>query len=127
MLPVAGMPTWSGLGVETQKIDLIWKAFFLNFSILIPNHVIMCGRYIEVQKVEAIEKRFNVKAPEGLDYQPGYNISPGQKAPVITNERPDELQMFQFGLTPFWSKKPMYLFNAQIGRASCRERVCHRV
>jgi len=73
----------------------------------------MCGRYIEVQKVGTIEKRFNVTAPQGLDYRPGYNISPGQRAPVITNERPGELQVYQFGLTPFWSKKPMYLFNAR--------------
>jgi len=73
----------------------------------------MCGRYIEVQKVETIEKRFNVRAPEGLDYQARYNISPGDGAPVITNEKPDELQIYQFGLTPFWSKKPMYLFNAR--------------
>ena len=73
----------------------------------------MCGRYIEVQKVETIEKRFNVKASEDFDYQPGFNISPGQKAPVITNEKPGELQTYRFGLTPFWSKKPMYLFNAR--------------
>ena len=73
----------------------------------------MCGRYIEVQKVETIEKRFNVKAPNGLDYRPGYNISPGEKAPVITNEQPDALQVYRFGLTPFWSKKQMYLFNAR--------------
>ncbi len=73
----------------------------------------MCGRYIEVQKVETIEKRFNVQAPAGLDYQPGYNISPGRYAPVITNEKPDQLQVFRFGMTPFWSKKPMYLFNAR--------------
>jgi putative SOS response-associated peptidase YedK len=73
----------------------------------------MCGRYIEVQKVEVIEKRFNVKVPDDVGYKPSYNISPGQQAPVITNENPDELQMYQFGLTPFWSKKPMYLFNAR--------------
>jgi putative SOS response-associated peptidase YedK len=73
----------------------------------------MCGRYIEVQKVEVIEKRFNVRAPEDIGYHPGYNISPGKKAPVITSEKPDQLQMYQFGLTPFWSKKPMYLFNAR--------------
>jgi putative SOS response-associated peptidase YedK len=73
----------------------------------------MCGRYIEVQKVEVLEKRFHVTVSEDMDYKPSYNISPGQFAPVITNERPNELQMFQFGLTPFWSKKPMYLFNAR--------------
>ena len=73
----------------------------------------MCGRYIEVQKIEVIEKRFNVKAPDNIDYKPSYNISPGQVAPVITSEKPDTLQMYQFGLTPFWSKKPMYFFNAR--------------
>ncbi len=73
----------------------------------------MCGRYIEVQKVEVIEKRFNVKVPDDVGYKPSYNISPGQLAPVITNENPNQLQMYRFGLTPFWSKKPMYLFNAR--------------
>ena len=73
----------------------------------------MCGRYIEVQKAEVIEKRFNVTVPEDIGYKPSYNISPGQFAPVITDHHPNVLQMFQFGLTPFWSKKPMYLYNAR--------------
>lgn len=73
----------------------------------------MCGRYILVQKIEVIEKRFNVSAPEDFDYRPGYNISPGQYAPVITNKDPRKLSLMQFGMTPFWAKKPMYLFNAR--------------
>lgn len=73
----------------------------------------MCGRYILVQKLEEIEKRFNVTAPESFDYKPSYNISPGQYAPVITSENPRELTVAQFGMTPFWAKKPMYLFNAR--------------
>lgn len=73
----------------------------------------MCGRYIEVQKAEVIEKRFNVTVPEDVGYKPSYNISPGKFAPVITDHHPNVLQMFQFGLTPFWSKKPMYLYNAR--------------
>jgi len=73
----------------------------------------MCGRYILVQKIEEIEKRFNVKAPELFEYRPSYNISPGQFAPVITNENPQELNLLQFGMTPFWAKKPMYFFNAR--------------
>ncbi len=71
----------------------------------------MCGRYILVQKVDLIEKRFNVKA--GFCWEPHYNISPGSLAPIITSEHPNRLQLFTFGLTPFWSKKPMYLFNAR--------------
>lgn len=73
----------------------------------------MCGRYILVQKIEVIEQRFNIKVSEGLEYAPNYNISPGSYAPVITDDNPKTLSLLQFGLTPFWAKKPMYLFNAR--------------
>ena len=73
----------------------------------------MCGRYVLVQKVELIEKRFNVKAPEGFNYKPSYNIAPGSQAPVITNENPTQLELFRFGMTPFWAKKPLLLINAR--------------
>jgi putative SOS response-associated peptidase YedK len=73
----------------------------------------MCGRYILVQKLEVLEKRFNVTAPEGFTYVPAYNISPGKMAPVISDDQPRQLSLYQFGMTPFWAKKPMYLFNAR--------------
>lgn len=73
----------------------------------------MCGRYVLVQKAEIIEKRFNVNLPDGFEWKASYNISPGSMAPVITSENPRELQLFRFGMTPFWAKKPMYLFNAR--------------
>jgi putative SOS response-associated peptidase YedK len=73
----------------------------------------MCGRYVLVQKIELIEQRFNVKAPEGLEYRPNYNIAPGSRAAVITNENPRELSLLRFGMTPFWAKKPMMLINAR--------------
>jgi len=73
----------------------------------------MCGRYVLVQKVEVLEKRFNVKAPPGLLFEPNVNVGIGDSAPVITDAAPHELQSFVFGLTPFWAKKPMYLFNAR--------------
>ena len=34
-------------------------------------------------------------------------------APVITGDKPNELQFSQFGMTPSWAKKRMYLFNAR--------------
>ncbi len=74
----------------------------------------MCGRYVVVSKVEVIEKRFNVTVPElPLNVLPSFNIGPGSLAPVITNDQPTKVQFFQFGLTPFWAKKKMYLFNAR--------------
>ena len=66
-----------------------------------------------VQQVETLEKRFNVTAPEGFRFEPRYNIGPGTYAPVISSEDPKSLQLYQFGMTPFWAKKPMYLFNAR--------------
>ncbi len=73
----------------------------------------MCGRYVLVQKVEIIEQRFNVTADSSLKWKPNYNIGPGVFAPVITSEHPKVLQLMQFGMTPFWAKKKMYLFNAR--------------
>jgi putative SOS response-associated peptidase YedK len=73
----------------------------------------MCGRYILVQKLELLEKRFNVSAPDGMEWKASYNLSPGQMAPVITSSNPRQLQLFRFGMTPFWAKKPMYLINAR--------------
>lgn len=75
----------------------------------------MCGRYVLVQKIEVIEQRFNVTAPNHFDWKPNYNIGPGTYAPVITSENPKELQLFQFGLTPFWFKETIScIFKKQI-------------
>jgi putative SOS response-associated peptidase YedK len=71
----------------------------------------MCGRYIVVDTVEAIEKRFNVRGEMQLEMN--YNLGPGQMAPVITDANPRELQMFLFGMSPSWAKKQMYLCNAR--------------
>ena len=73
----------------------------------------MCGRYTVVTKIDALEKRFGVKASEDLQFEPNVNISPGNLAPVITDKDPDQLQLFSFGFSPFWAKKRMYLFNAR--------------
>jgi len=70
----------------------------------------MCGRYILTETVEILEKRFNVTVPESVQINPSFNISPGKFAPVITNERPEVIQLYRFGLTPFWSKKSSMLF-----------------
>jgi len=73
----------------------------------------MCGRYVSVSKVKTIEKRFNVVAPQPVQYIPNTNISHGNLAPVITNVSPKELQFFQFGFTPSWAKKQSYIVNAR--------------
>lgn len=73
----------------------------------------MCGRFILIQKLKKLEQRFEVQAPPELDFTPSYNIAPGKKSLVITSEKPDSLQAYRFGMTPFWAKKAMLLINAR--------------
>ena len=73
----------------------------------------MCGRYVVISKLKTIEKRFNVRASAPDLFGPMSNISIEDKAPVITNEDPQQIKMYEFGLTPSWAKKKMYLFNAR--------------
>jgi len=73
----------------------------------------MCGRYVTVTKVKEIEQRFAVTAPFPELLVQNANLSVGQLAPVITSEKPNELQFYQFGLTPSWAKKNMYVINAR--------------
>ncbi len=73
----------------------------------------MCGRYILVQKVEVLEKRFNCAFQDASGYMPSYNICPGQSAVILTYEDGNTLRMSRFGLTPFWSKKNQLFINAR--------------
>ena len=41
----------------------------------------------------------------------GFNIGPGAMAPVLMADK--QFHLMRFGLTPFWSKKPLLLFNAR--------------
>jgi len=73
----------------------------------------MCGRYVTIKTIQEIEKRYNVTANMLDHFTANVNVSVGQYAPVITNKEPKQLQLFQFGMTPHWAKKKMYLFNAR--------------
>ncbi len=73
----------------------------------------MCGRYILIQKAEVLEKRFGVRISDTINLVPSYNIGPGKFAPVITNDRPYEIQLFRFGMTPSWMTKPTLFINAR--------------
>jgi putative SOS response-associated peptidase YedK len=72
----------------------------------------MPSRYILVADLEAIESKFCLP-PQSITIKANYNITPGQYVPVITNDKPHEIQFFKFGLTPFWAKSEMNLINAR--------------
>lgn len=41
------------------------------------------------------------------------NIRVGNKTAVVSSKAPDDFSFYQFGFTPFWAKKNMYVINAR--------------
>jgi len=63
----------------------------------------MCGRYSFLLEDEMIKERFGVTVRSAI-YKARYNCAPGQKLAVISNEVPEELSFYRWGLIPFWAK-----------------------
>ncbi|HEX5003656.1 MAG TPA: SOS response-associated peptidase [Bacteroidia bacterium] len=64
----------------------------------------MCGRFSLTKEELEIEKRFQAKFYSN-DLVKRYNVAPTQLALVITCEAPEKLQLFHWGLIPFWAKE----------------------
>ena len=68
----------------------------------------MCGRSSLTKNEKEIEKRFNATfySDELIRYNPlpNYNVAPTHMCPVITNEDPDKIHLFRWGLIPFCAK-----------------------
>jgi len=65
----------------------------------------MCGRYSLFTPIAEIEISLGVKAVEWVEWQAHYNGAPTQAMPVITNEFPQVIQFFRWGLVPKWAKE----------------------
>ncbi|MBE2182163.1 MAG: SOS response-associated peptidase [Anaerolineae bacterium] len=64
----------------------------------------MCGRFVIAADANVIQQAFDLESIPA-DFSPRYNIAPTQLAPVITNEHPDQLVMYRWGLIPSWAKE----------------------
>lgn len=64
----------------------------------------MCGRYTLTADAQAIQLAFQLDDVSALA-QPRFNIAPSQQVAVIT-DRDKVLQIFKWGLIPFWAKDP---------------------
>ncbi len=68
----------------------------------------MCGRYSVAPKLKGKRKSNNESRAARLleQYHVGarYNASPSQLLPVVTGEKPGELQFFSWGLLPHWAE-----------------------
>lgn len=67
-------------------------------------HHPMCGRYSFFTPIKDIELKLGVTAVEWAEWQARYNAAPTQAMPVITNEFPNIIQFFRWGLVPKWAK-----------------------
>ena len=65
----------------------------------------MCFHFSLTQKMSSIEEQLHVQW-EGMEWQPVYHASgfTFQAMPVVTQEDPDHVQLFQWGLIPHWVK-----------------------
>lgn len=69
----------------------------------------MCGRYTIISKDKA--GKGSAKAAKLLkqaEVENRYNVAPSQQLPVITNDEPERLQFFSWGLLPHWAKEKSY-------------------
>lgn len=64
----------------------------------------MCGRFSLTTDEQQINELFRLAGGKE-PYVPRYNGAPTQQLAVITNQIPDQLQYFRWGLIPFWSKE----------------------
>lgn len=62
----------------------------------------MCGRYSVIPKAKGSTRV--AKLLEKAMKEAHYNAAPSQSLPVVTNEKPDTIQFFSWGLQPFWAK-----------------------
>lgn len=64
----------------------------------------MCGRFALNVDGEQLQTLFDLKTVPMLSAR--FNIAPTQPVAVISNEQPDELTYYQWGLIPSWAKDP---------------------
>lgn len=68
----------------------------------------MCGRSSLTKTEKEIEQRFQSTfysdELERYNPLPNYNIAPTHMCPVITNQDPNRIHLYRWGLIPFWAK-----------------------
>jgi putative SOS response-associated peptidase YedK len=65
----------------------------------------MCGRYTLALPAIDIALLLDLMTPD-FDFEPRYNVAPTQRLPVLSNDAPDRLSSFRWGLIPSWAKDP---------------------
>ncbi len=66
----------------------------------------MCFHSKQTATAVQLKKRYKAKFQQELEYQPNANVNgfTHPNTPVLTNQSPEEIQLFQWGLLPTWAK-----------------------
>ena len=64
----------------------------------------MCGRYSQVYSFQQLEQQLQIPLSSAVSIPANYNVAPTQEAMVLTNDEPNILQAFRWGLIPHWSR-----------------------
>jgi putative SOS response-associated peptidase YedK len=65
----------------------------------------MCGRYTIALPAIDIALLLDLLTPD-FDFEPRYNVAPTQRLPVQSNDAPDRLSSYRWGLIPSWAQDP---------------------
>ena len=66
----------------------------------------MCGRTALFADQRDLEEQFGATIVTDGGYIPRYNIAPGQSVEIITNDAPEVIDQYQWGLIPSWADQP---------------------
>ena len=81
----------------------------------------MCKKFVLASSIETIENRYNARLDQNtIEIQKSYSVSCGDYSYVITCENPHVVQVFKFGMTPFYSAEPLNITNARAEGAKNR-------
>ncbi|MBU0707228.1 SOS response-associated peptidase [Patescibacteria group bacterium] len=62
----------------------------------------MCGRFTIISEDKELEKRFGATISTPITKH--YNAAPSQQLPLITNDKPKNIQLGKWGIKPVWLK-----------------------
>jgi len=90
-----------------SKYQIDWGSNVIRkiFILLAPCFSTMCGRYSFALEDDLIWERFRVRVRTTI-YKARYNCAPGQDLAIVSNEDQVTLNLFRWGLIPFWAKDP---------------------
>src|SRR5690606_246616 len=82
----------------------------------------MCYNYSLKTPAKDLEKRYRATLESVEIYSPVYHTSglTYSKLPVITNDQPGTIQLFNWGLIPFWNKDKAKALQARTNTLNAR-------